>query len=44
MVRGLFQINEVAALEAEIRHSFEFLGQNGHFPKYIIWKTKRKKP
>ena len=43
MVRGQFQMNQVAALEAEIRQTFEFLDKNGHFSKHIIWKTKRKK-
>jgi SAM-dependent methyltransferase len=43
MVRGQFQMNQVAAVEAEIRRSFEFLDQNGHFAKHIIWKTQKKK-
>ena len=43
MVRGQFQMNQVASLEAEIRQTFEFLDKNGHFSKHIIWKTKKKK-
>lgn len=43
MVRGQIQKNQVAALEAEIRQTFEFLDKNGHFSKHIIWKTKLKR-
>ncbi|MFC1542959.1 class I SAM-dependent methyltransferase [Candidatus Neomarinimicrobiota bacterium] len=44
MVRERFSVEEVAALESEIRKTFDYVNRNGRIAKHIIWKTEKKWP